>query len=137
METPIFTWNMITSLIIIPIGLFVLFQSVKRLLRNKDEADTKKDETIATLIREKEAASRRENEIVHSQLIAQIEDLQESLDGTSEILFKKLEDIYVQLKVANGRTSRLESAQASLQAVHDTIHDERMRRRATDPPDKC
>lgn len=122
MHEPILTWNSLFTLVIVPIGLFLLFQGIKRLFAKKDREDTKKDEIIADLVRSKECAQKRELELTQGAISAQLRDLRHYTETQNEVLFEKLEGIYIQLKTANGRTSKLEAKFSALQAVHDEIH---------------
>ena len=128
LQEPILTWSLFVTLVIVPIGLFLLFLGIKRLFAKKDKEDTRKDDIIADLVRSKECAQKRELESTHASMTAQINDLRHLTEETNKVLFAKLEGIYNQLKVANGRTAKLEAAHAALRAVHDERHN----RRATD-----
>ncbi len=132
-QEPVLTWSLFFTAIIIPIGLWVLFASIKRLLAKRDKEDIKKDEIIAELVRSKECANRRELEFSHNSITLQIDNLRKSTEETNRVLFDKLEGIYSQLKFANGRTGKLETAFHVLKAVHDDKH----RRRSTDYDDEC
>ena len=130
MQDPLMTWSLFVTLIIVPVGLFLLFLSIKRMFLKKDNADSKKDEIIADLVRSKECAQKRELEFTHDSIANQVEALRKYTKSTNEMLFDKLDDIYLQLKVANGRTGKNEVAIATLRAIHDERHD----RRLTDRP---
>ena len=122
MQEPIITWNLLLTLVIIPVGLFMLFQGIKRLFAKKDKEDTRKDEIIADLVRSKECAQKRELELTHGAISEQLKDLRHYTETQNGILFDKLEGIYRQLKTANSRTSKLETNLGALKAVHDEIH---------------
>ena len=132
MQEPLLTWSLFVTLVIIPTGLFLLFLSVKRLLAKKDKEDTRKDEIIADLVRSKECAQKRELDISHASITNQVNDLRRLTEDTNKVLFTKLEGIYTQLKVANGRTAKIEAAHMALKAVHDERHN----RRSTDLHDE-
>ena len=128
MQEPLMTWSLFVTLVIVPTGLFLLFLSIKRMFLKKDKDDTKKDDIIAELVRSKECAQKRELELSHMAITAQMNELRRLTEAANKVLFDKLEGIYNQLKVANGRTAKLEASHAALKAVHDERHN----RRATD-----
>lgn len=132
-QEPVLTWSLFFTAIIIPIGLWILFASIKRLLAKKDKEDDKKDDIIADLVRTKECAQKRELELSHNSITAQLEYLRRTTEETNRVLFEKLEGIYNQIKIANGRTAKLETSFGMLKAVHDEKH----RRRSTDVHDDC
>ena len=135
LQEPILTWSLFVTLVIVPIGLFLLFLGIKRLFAKKDKEDTRKDDIIADLVRSKECAQKRELENTHASMTAQINDLRHLTEETNKVLFAKLEGIYNQLKVANGRTAKLEAAHAALRAVHDERHNRRVTDALYPPPE--
>lgn len=129
MQEPLMTWSLFVTLVIVPTGLFLLFLSIKRLFSKKDREDTRKDEIIADLVRNKECAQQRELAVLHTAVTKQVDDLKHLVEETNRTLFIKLEGIYAQLKLANGRTAKIEAAHMALKAVHDERH---LNRRSTD-----
>ena len=106
---PVWTWSFILTVILIPIGLFLLYTSIKRLLAKKDKEDDKKETKVEQLLQEKEELKDAANVYAHNVIAEKLEELNNEMfayrNNTREMreeIMDKLKTIEITVKLTNG-----------------------------------
>jgi hypothetical protein len=109
MNEPVLTWNFFLTAILIPIGLFILFQYIKREMNKKAKDALDKELIIQKLVQEREQFKDKEDAFAHELINNKLEQLHTDFMGecryskeTREEIFDKLSTIDVTLKLING-----------------------------------
>jgi hypothetical protein len=109
MNETVLTWNFFLTAILIPIGLFILFQYIKREMNKKAKESLDKELIIQKLVQEREAFKDKEDAFAHELINNKLEQLHTDFMGecryskeTREEIFDKLSTIDVTLKLING-----------------------------------
>jgi uncharacterized protein YfkK (UPF0435 family) len=109
MNEPVLTWNFFLTAILIPIGLFILFQYIKREMNKKAKDALDKELIIQKLVQEREQFKDKEDAFAHELINTKLEQLHTDFLGeckyskeTREEIFDKLSTIDVTLKLING-----------------------------------
>lgn len=109
MNESVLTWNLFLTAILIPIGLFVLFQYIKREMNKKAKDALDKELIIQKLVQEREVFKDREDAFAHQLINNKLEALHQDIVSecqyskeTREEIFDKLSTIDVTLKLING-----------------------------------
>jgi ABC-type uncharacterized transport system fused permease/ATPase subunit len=106
---PMFTWNLFLTAILIPVGLFILFQYIKKEMSKKAKEELDKELIIQKLVKEREEFKDREDAFAHTIINNKLEKLHEDIvnecqvsKSTRDELFDKLSTIDITLKLING-----------------------------------
>lgn len=106
---PVVTWNLFLTAILIPVGLFILFQYIKKEMNKKAKEELDKELIIQKLVQEREVFKDREDAFAHQIINNKLEQLHTDFMGecryskeTREEIFDKLSTIDVTLKLING-----------------------------------
>jgi hypothetical protein len=106
---PIVPWNLFLTAILIPTGLFILFQYIKKEMAKNAKIELDKEQIIQRLVREREEYKDREDNFAHELINTKLEQLHTDFLGeckyskeTREEIFDKLSTIDVTLKLING-----------------------------------
>jgi hypothetical protein len=106
---PIVTWNLFLTAILIPTGLFILFQYIKKEMAKNAKAELDKEQIIQRLVREREDFKDKEDDYAHTLINNKLELLhndivQESLlsKETREEIYDRLSKMDITLKLING-----------------------------------
>ena len=109
MTEPVWTWSFVLTAIIVPIGLFLVYTGIKRLLDKRDKEDCEKDKRIDELLKLKESLKDAGNIRAHETTADKIEALHDEIIAdrvnTREIreeIIDKLEVMDTTLKLING-----------------------------------
>ena len=106
---PVWTWSFVLTAIIVPIGLFLVYTGIKRLLDKRDKEDCEKDKKIDELLKLKEslkdAANVRAHEITAEKIEALHDEIIADRENTKEVrdeILDKLQVIDHTLQLMNG-----------------------------------
>jgi hypothetical protein len=106
---PVISWNLFLTAILIPLGLFILFQYIKKEMNKKAKEEIDKEQIIQKLVQEREAFKDREDKFAHEIINTKLEQLHNDFMGecryskeTREEIFDQLKTINVTLKLING-----------------------------------
>lgn len=106
---PVVTWNLFLTAILIPVGLFILFQYIKKEMNKKAKEELDKELIIQKLVQERETFKDKEDAFAHEIINTKLEQLHTDFLGeckyskeTREEIFDKLSTIDVTLKLING-----------------------------------
>jgi hypothetical protein len=106
---PGLTWNLFLTAILIPVGLFILFQYIKKEMNKKAKEEIDKEQIIQKLVKEREEFKDREDKFAHTLINNKLEALHEDMTEecrvskeTRDEIFDQLKTINVTLKLING-----------------------------------
>lgn len=106
---PGLTWNLFLTAILIPVGLFILFQYIKKEMNKKAKEEIDKEQIIQKLVKEREEFKDREDTFAHTLINNKLEALHEDMTEERRVsketrneIFDQLKTINVTLKLING-----------------------------------
>ena len=118
MTEPVWTWSFMLTAVIVPIGLFLVYTGIKRLLDKRDKEDCEKDKKIEELQKAKESLKDAANVRAHETTAEKIEALHDEIIADRANTREVREEIIDQLKIIDATVKLINgSVQACKQEI--------------------